>query len=147
MQKLILAGAVVVLCTACAARQYVEPVEVTEIDGWQVCVVENPDVRSGFLDAIRDALLEDNYAVRVLPPQASLNACPLVSVYVARWDWDLAVYMRYAEIQVYRDGRFAGEAIYDASDAGSSPGKFINAERKVHELVGQLFVDPPDPDQ
>ena len=49
------------------------------------------------------------------------------------------MYMRYAEIKVYRGVALVGLAVYDATWGGGRPDKFINAENKIHELVDQLF--------
>ncbi|WP_373989327.1 hypothetical protein [Duganella sp. BuS-21] len=47
--------------------------------------------------------------------------------------------MTYAEIKVYNGGKPIGQAIYDANRAGLNTGKFINADKKIQELVDQLF--------
>ena len=49
------------------------------------------------------------------------------------------MYMKYAEIKVYRSAALVGEAVYDATWSGGRLQKFINAENKIHELVDQLF--------
>jgi len=48
--------------------------------------------------------------------------------------------MKYAEIKVYRNAALAGEAIYDATWGGGRLDKFINAEKKIRELVEALFL-------
>ena len=49
------------------------------------------------------------------------------------------MYLKYAEIKVYRGVALVGIAVYDAPWGGGRPDKFINAENKIHELVDQLF--------
>ena len=53
----------------------------------------------------------------------------------------MALYMVYAEINVYHNGASIGEAEYDAWNGGASLGKFIDAESKISELVDQLYKD------
>jgi hypothetical protein len=55
------------------------------------------------------------------------------------------MYMRYAEIKVYRGVALVGLAVYDATWGGGRPDKFINAENKIRELVDQLFSTGKSP--
>jgi hypothetical protein len=133
--------AVLALCTlsACAIHQTVKPVE--RFSGKTVCIVENPAVKNTFLQAYSDALTIRGYTVRQLPADASLITCPITSTYTANWRWDIAMYMVSADITVYNNGRPSGKANYDSKRAGLNTNKFINAEKKIAELVGQLFPD------
>jgi hypothetical protein len=74
-----------------------------------------------------------------LPATASIIDCPITSTYTANWRWDLAIYMAYADIKIYNGGKVIGEANYDATRAGLNGGKFIDADKKINELVDQLF--------
>lgn len=47
--------------------------------------------------------------------------------------------MAYAEIKVYQGGKTIGEAKYDSQRGGANMGKFIDADKKINELVNQLF--------
>lgn len=127
--------------SACAINQKITPVE--KFSGKQVCVVESPSVKSTFLDAYKRALSEKGYVVRQLPPSASIVECPITSTYTANWRWDLALYMAYAEIAVYNNGKPVGKATYDATRGGGNMGKFIDADKKISELVNQLFPEGP----
>jgi hypothetical protein len=122
----------------CSIRQTVKPVELTG-QSMEVCVLKNEKVRQGFLDAYTDALKAKSIQVRTLGERASLNECTITSTYAAHWAWDLAMYMKYAEIKVYRSAGLVGEAVYDATWGGGRPDKFINAENKIRELVDELF--------
>ncbi len=104
-----------------------------------VCIVEKPAVKAGFIETYKRVLTAKGYEVRQLPESASLVECPITSTYTANWRWDLATYMAFAEIKVYKDGAPAGEAIYDSMRGGANMGKFIDAEKKITELVNQLF--------
>jgi hypothetical protein len=138
IQGVLAAGAAACLVlTGCAIHQTVKPVQ--QVESRQICIIQNPAVRAGFVEAYRRSLSTKGYAVRDLPPDAALTECPVTSTYSARWRWDLAMYMSYAELRVYSNGRPVGEALYDSQRGGANMSKFIEADRKVEELVNQLF--------
>lgn len=136
-QRLALLAVVAALSTGCAINQTVKPVE--RFADKKVCIISNPAVREGFMVSYKQALEAKGYIVQQLPAQASIVECPITSTYVANWRWDLAIYMTYANIKVYNSGKPIGEAIYDAKRAGMNTGKFIDADKKIRELVDQLF--------
>ncbi len=122
----------------CSIRQTVKPVELSG-QPMEICIIKNEKIRPSFLDAYSDALKAKSVQVRTLGDGASLNECTITSTYTAHWGWDLAMYMKYAEIKVYRSPALIGLAVYDATWGGGRPDKFINAENKIRELVDQLF--------
>jgi hypothetical protein len=124
---------------ACSIKQNVKPVTPADLATKEICIRENKTVREGFLEAYRQALESKGFSVRVLDPDAGIRACPLLTTYTANWRWDLAMYMAYAEMTVFRDGNEIGKAAYDALMGGGRMDKFIKADEKVRELVSQLF--------
>lgn len=104
-----------------------------------ICLVRNLDVREGFREALERQIEDHGYSTRVI--RRDPEGCPVLVVYYARWDWDLALFMQKAAIRAYSDGLLVGEASYDASRSGMSFKKFIDAEEKVQSLVGEMF--PP----
>lgn len=132
-------GVVAAACalSACAIHQQVRPAAVA--DAREVCLIDNPKVREGFKTSATRALTAQGYSVRELPAAASLQSCNVTITYTANWRWDLAMYMAYAELRVYLDGRPNGEAIYDSTRGGGNMGKFIDADKKITELVTQLM--------
>ena len=124
--------------SSCAINQTVEPADIAT--DAVVCIVENPDVREGFLAELKKVLDEKHINYRVVDKQESLN-CEWTATYLGRWNWDLALYMSYAEIKIYKNGQLDGEAIYDASRGGANLGKFIDAETKIRELVDSLIKE------
>ena len=76
-----------------------------------------------------------------MPGGTPADACTLSSTYIARWSWDVTIYLAYASIEVYRDGDLAGRALYDSRGGRVNPGKFIDAEPKIRELVSELFPE------
>jgi len=92
-----------------------------------------------FKAAYRAALEKIGYSVEFLAPQSNLLQCLMTTTFNATRGWDLAVHMRYAKLNVFREGDLFGTAVYDATNAGARPDKFISAEKKIEELVNQLF--------
>jgi hypothetical protein len=139
-RRLALLAGVLLLLGACAIHQKVDPVP--RMNAREICIIDNPKVREGFLEAYRRALDHKGFQTRVLDKSATPDECPLTSTYTANWRWDLALYLAFANITVYADGRKVGRAVYDSLGGGGNPAKFINAEKKIQELVDQLFPDP-----
>ncbi len=128
------------LITGCAITQTVDPVDGPT--NREICLIRNPDVRENFFTAYRDALAAKGFTVRVLDGDESPGACALTTRYVANWRWDLAWYLAFARLEVFANGTEVGEALYDSLRGGANPSKFIDAERKLVELVDQLFPNP-----
>jgi hypothetical protein len=124
--------------TACISQNVV-PVSAQAGPKKEICVVESPKVQKGFQAELVHQLQTRGYETRVIAPDSPVTACPLTLTYVAHWSWDLAIYLTQADIRVFADGREAGRAVYDSTNAGLDLGKYISAEAKIDELVGKLF--------
>jgi hypothetical protein len=125
------------LLAGCAIHQNVRPVEA--VGDTQVCVINNPAVRPSVLASYRRVLGDKGYTVRELPESAAITDCKVTSTYQANWRWDLAMYMHFAQFRVFIDGKEKGVATYDATRGGANMGKFIDADKKIAELINQLF--------
>ena len=123
--------------SACSIKQKIDPIEVT--NETEVCIVENKDVRPGFLVEFEKVLQQKKIKYSLVQELNAEDGCEWTATYTANWAWDLALYMVYAEIKVFHQGRLDGEAIYDARMGGANMNKFIDAEPKIRELVEQLM--------
>ena len=135
----ILASLPLALLAGCAIHQNVRPVEA--VADKQVCIINNPEVRPSVMASYKRVLSDKGYVVRELPQTAAITDCRVTSTYRANWRWDLAMYMHYAEFRVFVDGREKGLAVYDATHGGGNPNKFIDADKKIAELIDQLFPE------
>ena len=126
-----------VLLQGCTIDQNVNSVASKGIA--EITIIENPAVKSTFLDALKAAVAEQGVVAEVGPRSSLPEDYPCAMTYTANWTWDMALYLVYAEINVYQKGEEIGKAVYDARRGGANMGKFINAEQKVHELIGELF--------
>ncbi|SEF60632.1 Sbal_3080 family lipoprotein [Marinobacterium lutimaris] len=120
----------------CSIQQNVEQTDIPKAQ--ELCVVENPDVRQGFIKALRGALNDKGIKHKVIRESES-DSCQWLARYSAHWAWDLALYMRQAEITIYNGNSVVGKAEYDATWGGANLGKFIDAEEKIRELVEELI--------
>ena len=135
--KNIVVMALAVLVTGCSIKQQIEPAQVNKQS--VLCIVENTDVRPGFVKEYQAALSDKGVAWQMVDERSIPSSCQWTSTYEARWSWDMAIYMSYANIKVFNQGQLDGEAIYDSSRGGANMGKFIDAEEKVRELVNELI--------
>ncbi|QYK04861.1 Sbal_3080 family lipoprotein [Shewanella zhangzhouensis] len=138
MKKIIIMAMAMGALSACTIKQHVDPINLDTQAA--ICIVENPDVREGFLLEMEKVLREKQINYRVVKELDARDGCEWTATYTASWAWDLALYLVYAEIKVFHEGKLDGEAIYDARMGGANMGKFIDAEPKIRELVEQLLA-------
>ncbi|MEF2116094.1 Sbal_3080 family lipoprotein [Pseudomonas aeruginosa] len=134
------AGALfLVLLTGCSIKQQVDPATLNSALAPEICLIPASGVRGGFTVAYGDALESKGFTVRTLPAGISPTRCPIATTYTGIWNWDMALYMSFADIRVYENGRQVGKAVYDSRGGAGRPDKFISAESKIAELTDQLF--------
>lgn len=134
-----LGSAVALLASGCSIKEHVQPVSSQYIAHGEICIIDAPRVRPGFLVELKSVLRQRGYKIKMLADDSSLLDCPTVVTYTGRWGWDFTLYMTYAEIRVFSSGKMVGEAVYDSRRGGGRPDKWIDAEPKIRELVEQLF--------
>lgn len=127
------------LTTACSIKQEVHPVgEPIGMD--EICIIEDPAVREGFLPTYVAALCDKGYRVKVLQKSSpELEKCNFTSTYLGLWSWDLALYLSYARIDVMHNNRTIGTASYDSRHGSANMGKFVKGDKKIRELVDKMF--------
>lgn len=137
MFKKISTLALIVLSSACSITQDIEPAEMPK--GSELCIIENAEVREGFLKEFQAALSNKGIPHKLVKEDAVPESCEWTSTYIARWTWDVSLYMSYAEIKIFHKGSLDGEAKYDSTKGGANMSKFIDAEPKIRELVDTLM--------
>ena len=104
-----------------------------------LCIAENDTVWSKeFLPWLETEFRRHGFETSVYhgtPPKE----CHLRATYWANWGWDLAVYLKYAEISLYEDATLVGRVIYDATGAFANMGKFGRTENKLRPLIDELL--------
>ena len=135
----ILVAALVV--SGCSIKQTVDAPDLNPQLAPEICLIPAKGVRQGFTDVYTANLESKGFTVHMLRAGASPSRCPLSTTYIGTWNWDAALYMEFADIRVYENGRKVGQAIYDSRSGSGRLDKFIDAENKINELVDQLFPD------
>lgn len=135
----ILVAALVI--SGCSIKQTVDAPDLNPQLAPEICLIPAKGVRQGFTDVYTANLESKGFTVHMLRAGASPSRCPLSTTYIGTWNWDAALYMEFADIRVYENGRKVGQAIYDSRSGSGRLDKFIDAENKINELVDQLFPD------
>ena len=125
--------------SGCSIKQTVTPATLSAELAPEICTIPAIGLRTGFDTTYQQLLRDKGFRTRQMAPGSSPNRCPLSTTYTGRWGWDLALYMKYADIRVYEKGRQVGRAEYDARWGAGRPDKFISAENKITQLTHQLF--------
>jgi len=129
---------IVALLQGCSIQQNVTPV--ANMESAKITIIENPSVRSEFRDAVKTAVEKQGMTAELGPANSGPEDYPYALTYTANWTWDMALYLAYAKIEVFGQGNVIGTAVYDATGGGGRMDKFISAEKKVDELIAQLFA-------
>jgi hypothetical protein len=125
--------------TGCSIKQTATPVALTPSQAPEICMIPAEGLRAGFNTVYTAQLRSKGFETRELPPGTPANRCALSTTYIGKWSWDLALYMTYADILVFENGRQVGQAQYDATWGSGRPDKFIDAQSKIIEMTNQLF--------
>jgi hypothetical protein len=130
------------LISGCSIKQTVTPAALSIEQPQEICLIPAEGLRAGFNATYTTELKNKGFHTRELPAGSPPSVCALSTTYIGEWSWDLALYMTYANIQVFENGRRVGQAEYDANWGGGRPDKFINAQNKIIEMTQQLFPKP-----
>lgn len=131
--------AVMLAITGCSIKQTVTPASLSLDLPPEICLIPAEGLRTGFNTTYTALLKDKGFQTRELTPGSSPSTCALSTTYIGTWNWDLALYMSYADIRVFENGRQVGQAEYDSRWGGGRLDKFIDAETKITELTDQLF--------
>lgn len=134
----VLAGSL--LASGCSIKQTVTPAVISSEIPPEICLIPAEGLREGFNTTYDAQLKKKGFRTRQIPPGSSPSICKLSTTYIGTWSWDLALYMSYADIRVFEEGRQVGHAEYDSRFGGARViDKFIDAEKKITEMTDLLF--------
>ena len=139
--RLIAAPALALALTGCSITQTVTPVSLSTTQSPEICTIPAEGLREGFNTTYTAQLRSKGFHTRELPPGSPPASCALSTTYIGKWSWDMALYMSFAQIQVFENGRQVGQALYDSTSGGARMGKFIDAQNKIIEMTNQLFPE------
>lgn len=129
--------AVSVGMTGCSISQTVDPIKPAQVS--QVCVLDNKDIlMDGFQPEVQRQIEAKNFPTKVYTGERPAE-CSHYLEYTANWQWDMAMYLTYAEFRVYDAKGLTGTAFYDARWGGGRLDKFGRTADKIRPLIDQLF--------
>lgn len=135
--RLLVFPALVLALTGCSISQEIDPIESTHAN--QVCVLDNPKI---LMDEFQPEM-QRQIQKKGIPTKVYTGArpadCSHHLEYTANWQWDMAMYLTYAEMRVYDHAGLAGQAVYDARRGGGRLDKFGRTAEKIRPLIDQLF--------
>lgn len=148
LRALLLLG--VLFLSGCAATQTIS--EFDEAPPKVVCIAKHEAVKEGVLEALKEgfqlhgtntrvvrAIYEQKHNLwnpRIYPDE--LGGCDAIAFYVANWAWDISMYMYFANIWV-TDTSMTGKIAQATYQTGGGPDKWINARKKILELVDEMY--------
>jgi hypothetical protein len=124
--------------TGCSISKTIDPVKAAKVS--QICILDNPKVlMDGFKPEVEQQLQAMSYQTRTYTGVRP-SECSHHMEYTANWQWDMAMYLSYAEFRVYDAQGIAGSATYNARNGGGRLDKFGPTAEKIRPLLMQLFA-------
>lgn len=137
MKMMALACLVLMALTGCSIKTLVKPVGNVKVS--DLCIKTNPRVlMEGFLPELEMQIRSHGIKARTFD-SVMPSDCTHRLEYTANWNWDLAMYLTYAELRVYEKADLIGEAVYDARWGGGRLDKFGTTASKLQPLIDELF--------
>jgi hypothetical protein len=128
---------VAVSLAGCSITQTVDPLQPARVS--QVCVLDNKDILMDEFQPEIQKQIEAKHIPTMVYAGARPPQCSHYLEYTANWQWDMAMYLTYAEFRVYDSKGLAGSAFYDARRGGGRLDKFGHTADKIRPLIDQLF--------
>lgn len=125
------------ILTGCGKMDVVNQPAIGIAEAPKICIIESPQVRQGFIQAIQSWLTKEGIAYQVLPANSDIEECEWALRYYGLWSWDLALFLSNAEITAYHNGKQVGQEklIVGQWDAN----KFEKGEIRIHKMMDMLY--------
>jgi Short C-terminal domain len=126
-----------VTVSGCSINKTVDPIKPAQVS--QVCVLDNKDI---LMDDYQPEI-QRQIEAKHIPTKVYVGGrpadCSHYLEYTANWQWDMAMYLTYAEFRVYDAKGLTGSAFYDARMGGGRLDKFGHTAEKIRPLIDELF--------
>ena len=127
------------ICLSACTSIEVKPVSATEHRIKRIYILENKNYpTSEILDSIVNGAHRHGIEAKVitgLPPSSN----DYFLIYTAHNAWDMAPFLKHAELRLKRGGKVIGSATYH-HHGGADFGKFGSVPSKIDPIVDQLFA-------
>ena len=124
--------------SGCSITKTVDPIKSAQVS--QVCVLDNKDI---LMDDYQPEI-QRQIEAKHIPTKVYVGGhpaeCSHYLEYTANWQWDMAMYLTYAEFRVYDTKGMTGSAFYDARMGGGRLDKFGHTADKIRPLIDELFA-------
>ncbi|CAK3103422.1 Sbal_3080 family lipoprotein [Vibrio crassostreae] len=138
MKKYLLLSLSVLILAGCGAPRYTGsaiPEPTTEVD---VVIVKDAETREGFLNTMETWLQDNDYTYTVVPDKSQHDLDKLTLEYEGHWSWDLALFLKQAEINAYQNGQRVGEVEFKVPYT-ANPNKFGDASKRIGFMMDTVF--------
>jgi hypothetical protein len=138
VKKYLLLSLSVLILAGCGAPRYTGsaiPEPTTEVD---VVIVKDAETREGFLNTMETWLQDNDYTYTVVPDKSKHDLDKLTLEYEGHWSWDLALFLKQAEINAYQNGQRVGEVEFKVPYT-ANPNKFGNAAKRIGFMMDTVF--------
>lgn len=138
MKKYLLLSVLSMTLVGCGAPGYVgSAIPKTNLKP-EVVIVQDAETRSGFLKTMETWLQEHNYAYTVVPDKSKHDLSKLTLEFEGHWSWDVALYLKQAEINAFQGGQRVGEVKFKVPYT-ANPNKFGDASTRIGYMMDTLF--------
>ncbi|NKF52653.1 hypothetical protein G3R49_19020 [Shewanella sp. WXL01] len=126
-----------VLMAGCSNLGIYEVTQVTSNPS-QLTIAKDSKTRKSVLPILEKWAFENGYDVKTIDNYVMAERNEYTLTYRVWWGWDVASYMKKAEMKVLKDGVAVGSLKFDATEYGAF-GKFGDAEDRLNILMDVLF--------
>lgn len=121
----------------CSITTHVEPLPPGTTSA--VCIKENPETWSEeFLPTLQGEFERHGIKTTTYADDKPAD-CRYHVEYNVNWSWDMAVYLEFADIQIFEDQKPVARATYDARHGSGRLDKFGTTAEKLARLMDQLL--------
>ncbi|MCP3127912.1 Sbal_3080 family lipoprotein [Shewanella sp. KJ2020] len=138
MKKFLVAVLGIAILSGCAAPRYTaKPIE-TDTSNVEIVIIKDKETRDGFQETMETWLKANNYTYTVQPDGSKHDLNKLTLEYEGNWAWDLALYLKSAEINAFQNGQRVGNIKFQVPYT-ANPSKFGNAADRISYMMSALF--------
>ena len=138
MKSILLVVLMVAFLSGCGAPRYTaKPIHAVDKDV-KVVIIDDKETRRGFQETMESWLQRHNYSYTISPDGSKHDLDKLTLEYVGYWHWDMALYLKHAEIDAYHNGQRVGEVEYRVPNTLNF-NKFGNGAERIGYMMDILF--------